>query len=998
MSTPCDQLSRFADGDLPLEESQEFARHLAQCEKCQEALTGVLQLDQMGRRYIERHGPVKIPWHVVPRNRWRVAALATACAVVGLLFVLHVPGVGSLREEPSLWAGTQRTLDARVTYPAADRYRRPSQVMMGEGSAPRAPGALLQVLTELDKRGDLAQLAAAYLAGGNPEPDNAIHRLEQMRSEQQGDVADVLSDLGAAHYAAAKLRSGSWALRELREALGLLNQSLMRKPGHIQALWNRALVYRELGLPLLAMQSLAEVEQRETDPGWLRETRERKERLSRALDGKERWRAADDAGDALARNLPGAMAGALEYVDMPQMRRDFYHAIRTRTSREEVLALKPLAEALEQGSGPSTVLVDYVQEISGHDFSRRAPLARDYARLLNLPPGNQERDALLKELSNADEKDIALGALLLEDWPADSGAIDTLLQRASESQDPWFAVLALQTEAKRFWKKDRYDLALPKLEEALKQCTQGSLIYRCIDVRNDLAHVTTWLFRLDEAEAHAREGLALARRREQWNQERMLLETLGNVSRNAADVVLAHAYFEEALLMQQGGNPSARNIHQNFAHLAIQSLRLNDARSELDQSMALGRLTLHGVAALVDVARTRRSPGDEPMVRAVLDAEKTYTAGQRAFVKFLRGRFLLEVDPAAGREWLNQAITEATSAEAVARTEDWTDITAQHARAYSFTSLIFDDARRGDFASALTRFGSERGFTPPDRCVLGLTEDTERSLLVARGANGQLLNVYTPVRTDRFTVVSMEGVVPRSMLEALEACATVDVLARPPLQGRAGLLPATMAWRYRTLASPRQPPDGRRTHLVVNDVRYEERRNEASLKWTANIAPDEDGRFLKGTDATPGHVLAQMPAAAEIDLATHGKVAPGSRATYLLLAPGADGVDTLFEERIRKLKLLNAPLVILAACEAARGTAALHEPGSLPNAFLAAGARGVVAATQSIPDEDSSEFFGSVRDHVRSGASLSAAVRDVRLQWLQRSGDLDWVNGVLVFE
>ncbi|MCY1040640.1 CHAT domain-containing protein [Corallococcus sp. bb12-1] len=997
MSTPCDQLSRFADGDLPLEESQEFARHLAQCEKCQEALTGILQLDQMGRRFIERHGPVEILWHVVPRNRWRVAALAAACAVVGLLLVLRVPGAGSLREEPSLWAGTQRTLDARVTYPAADRYRRPSQVMMGEEAAPRVPGALRQVLTELDNRGDLTQLAAAYLAGGNPEPLNAIPSLEQMLQAQKGDAADVLSDLGAAHYAAAKSQSGVVALRELREALGLLNQALMRNPGHVQALWNRALVHRQLGLPLLAMQSFAEVERRETDLGWLREARERKDRLSGALTRKKRWRAADDAGDALARNMPGAMAGALEYADMPQMRRDFYHAVRTRISREEVLALNPLAEALDQGSGTSTVLVDYVQEVSGHDFSRRAPLALDYARLLNLSPGNPERDALLQKLSNAAEKDIALGALLLEDWPADSNAVDTLIRRATGNNDPWFSVLALQTEAKRFWRRDRYDLALPKLEEALRQCAQSNLTYRCIEVRNDLAHVTAWLFRLDEAETHAREGLALAQLRGQWNQERMLLETLGNVSRNAADVVLAHAYFEEALLMQ-GGNPSARNVHQNFAHLAIQSLDLDEARSELEQSMALGRLTLHGVAALVDVARTRRAPGDEPMVRAVLDAEKTYTAGQRAFVKFLRGRFLLEVDPDAGREWLSQAITEATSAEVAARAEDWTDITAQHARAYSFTSLIFDDAHRGDFESALTRFGAERGFEPPDRCVLGLTEDTERSLLVARGANGQMLQVYTPVRAARFPAAGMGDVVPRDMLEALAPCATVDVLARPPLQGRAGLLPATMAWRYRTLATARQPPQGRRTHLVVNDVRYDDRRNEASLKWTANIAPDEDGRFLKGMDATPGSVLAQMPDAGEIDLATHGKVAPGSRATYLLLAPGADGVDTLFEERIRKVKLLKAPLVILAACEAARGTAALHEPGSLPNAFLAAGARGVVAATQNIPDEDSSEFFGSVRDHVRSGASLSAAVRDVRLQWLKRSGASGWVNGVLVFE
>ncbi|MDC0712680.1 CHAT domain-containing protein [Stigmatella sp. ncwal1] len=755
-------------------------------------------------------------------------------------------------------------------------------------------------------------------------------------------------------------------------------------------------MYRDLGLPLLAMQDLALLEQHETDPGWLREARERRDRLAGVLARKARWDAADRAGDALVKNVPGAVEGALEYADMPMMRRDFYHAIRTRTSRSEVLALKPLAEALDRGSGQISVLANYVQEVSSHDFSRRAPLAQDYGQLLTQKMSDADKDALLQNFLGSGEGDIALGALLLVDRPPDSEYVSELINRAIASKDPWFKVLALQKTAKRLWQKDRYDLALPKLEEALKLCTQDNLIYRCIEVRNDLAYVTAWLFRLDEAESDAREGLAQARQRGQWDQERMLLETLGSISRNAADVTLAHAYLEEALLMA-GGRSSARNIHQNFAHLAIQSLELDEARAELDQALALDRLTMHGIAALADVARTRRAPGDEQMVRAVLESEPTYTAGQRAFVKFLRGRFFLEVDPTAGRELLNQAITEAMNAEAAARAEDWTDITAQHARAYSFTSLIFDDARRGDFGSALTRFGTERGFSPPDRCVLGLTEDTERSLLVARGANGQLVKDYSPLRTARFPM-DMEGVVPPDMLKALEACDSVDVLARPPLQGRARLLPATMAWRYRTQGTARQPPAGKRAHLVVNDVRYDERRNETPLKWIARIASDEDGKVLSGMDATPSRVLAEMSAAAEIDLATHGKVALGSRVTYLLLAPGLDGTDTLFEERIRKLKLPNAPLVILAACEAAQGTAALHEPGSLPNAFMAAGARGVVAATLSIPDEDSSEFFGRVRDRVRSGVALSIAVRDERLEWQQRSGDTDWVNGILVFE
>uniref|UniRef100_UPI0037870BCF Antisigma factor DdvA n=1 Tax=Myxococcus xanthus TaxID=34 RepID=UPI0037870BCF len=68
-SSPCDQLQSFADGDLPPMEAQAFGQHLADCEKCQVELTRLLQLDQLGRGYIERHGPVDIPWHALPRNR-----------------------------------------------------------------------------------------------------------------------------------------------------------------------------------------------------------------------------------------------------------------------------------------------------------------------------------------------------------------------------------------------------------------------------------------------------------------------------------------------------------------------------------------------------------------------------------------------------------------------------------------------------------------------------------------------------------------------------------------------------------------------------------------------------------------------------------------------------------------------------------------------------------------------------------------------------------------
>ncbi|WNZ62083.1 CHAT domain-containing protein [Myxococcus sp. MxC21-1] len=971
-------------------EAQAFGQHLADCEKCQVELTRLLQLDQLGRGYIERHGPVDIPWHALPRNRWMAGGFALA-SMVAVAFIL----LGTLRPQapralPELWAQPQRTLEARVTYLAADRYRRPPQVMMGGAAARSGPNRSLALLSELEKRGDLHQLAVAYLATGVPEPSSAKAILEGMRGDLRWQSADVLCDLGVAHYVASKPLDAARATEELREALRLFDTVLAMQPGHVQALWNRSLVYRDLGLPLSAMKDLTEFEHRETDEGWRSEARDRRARLSSTLRRKERWLAADQTGADLINRGAQELARALTFVDVPLLRRDFYHAVRARTSSTDVLALLPLAERLDASVGSGTVLADYVHQVAARDFSRRAPLAEQYARLISGRIPESEQDVLLQRFLTSDETDLALGALahVMQRLPAYASE---LVRRTQHDEDPWFRVLGLQAQAMLERQQEHYKEALAPLEQALDICRRERLVYRCIFIENDLSHVKSWLFRVNAAAQHARDGLALARPN-QWDLEGVMLQALGNVARQAADVTLGRAYYGEALLMAEGDKWSTRNIHQNLAHLAIWALELDEARASLDRAMDTGLpLTQHGVAALVDVARTRRSPRDALMVEQALAREPGNTPGQRAYAKFLHGRFLVEVDPARGRMLLDEAIRQAEALPL-------DGVSAAHARAYSYTSLIFADADTGDFIAALARFGAELGFETPARCVLGLTADTERSLLVARGAQGQLLSAYVPLRSSRFEAASMEGAVPPEMLAALQSCTLVDVLARPPLQGRSGLLPPGIAWRYRTRAAAPPPPAGPGTHLVVNEVRYSEERNEVPLQWLPRTAPGAEARFLRDLAATPTQVLEAISTATEIDLATHGKVDPDSNFAYLLLAPGADGRDTLFEDSIRASQLTGAPLVVLAACEGGRPNAALHRAGSLPSAFLAAGARAVLAATHPIPDLDSSAFFGAVRDRVLAGASLAVAVRDERLQWLSAGGDSEWVNAVLVFE
>ncbi|HLL82632.1 MAG TPA: CHAT domain-containing protein, partial [Longimicrobium sp.] len=352
----------------------------------------------------------------------------------------------------------------------------------------------------------------------------------------------------------------------------------------------------------------------------------------------------------------------------------------------------------------------------------------------------------------------------------------------------------------------------------------------------------------------------------------------------------------------------------------------------------------------------------------------------------------VDQDRAKGRGLLRDSIREAEGA-------DTHDEDARHARTYSYTSLILDAAKEGDYDGALRLFGQELGFDAPDRCVLALTEDTERVLLVARGADGGTLGHYEGARSRRLRE-ELTGVVPARMLAALGGCEQVRVLARAPLQGRSGLLPEGFAWSYWTRSEQPKPVVARPVHLVVTDVAYDVARKLKPLSWTPSFGPAEQRRVLRGAEATPSRVLGEMVEATEIDLATHGLISPVSDASYLVLAKesGPNGTDELRSRFIREAKLKGAPLVLLAACNAGRAAPVLREPVSLSNAFLEAGARAVISATKPIPDQESSTFFAGLRERLRAGASPAAALRDERQVWMQQGRGTGWIESVLLFE
>src|SRR5262249_4226852 len=131
--------------------------------------------------------------------------------------------------------------------------------------APRDAIAL-STLARLEQRGDLEGVAAGYLLLGDAA--RAAAYLE--RAPASADVA--------ADRALVMLTTGAPA-----DALVALDAVLDKAPRHPQALWNRALALRDLGLVRMASDAFAAAAAL-GEPGWADEARERARALGEQAD------------------------------------------------------------------------------------------------------------------------------------------------------------------------------------------------------------------------------------------------------------------------------------------------------------------------------------------------------------------------------------------------------------------------------------------------------------------------------------------------------------------------------------------------------------------------------------------------------------------------------------------------------------------------------------------------------------------------------------------
>jgi hypothetical protein len=1059
--SPCDNLISFVDGQLDADDAEAFREHLRTCETCQDNLIEAVQLSAHlstlppptsstwvpappppqaerpstvdGREphasiamnpsgggtvapvipireaIVDRTAGTVDTTHTRPTPAgWRRAvgwstafAAVIAATVAGWQHHRATPRI-SAPGNPTpvdVFAGLEsRPYEIRLAYPGAAARRPVRDAMLGSGPAARANAIPLDAVAALQKRGDQHGVSIAYLWNGSKPNDvyrmlNAIEPTESARSDRAA-MAVLTTDAANAEPVLAELES----LRHSKD-------SVVARA----ARWNHALALARLDLPLAAAQAFRDIAD-EQEAGWAEEAARRAEQQSRrGEDLRAKWKRACEAGEALLEaGTPVPRALVSEFPGV--LRAYFYNAVRTAPSVERVRALAPMAAQLDQldDAGPH-ILTDYVQRVARLDFARRAPLTAGYAALLR---GAAVPDPIAARLTTETDDDsiadIVMGAMVERDVQGEviTGHRRWFQRRVSQYKDPWFQLVLSRAEVDvekigdGRGKAGNLYRAQTILHEARELCTPA-LRYQCLELDRYLGELYADLHQVPASLRLLRRTVADARAAGEWGRYQDSLMELADVERFHGATATVRAYASELLLMPKPCK-GYKLIYRRLAGAAILDTDGRAARDYLARAMALpcARTDLPAAIYFSDIATLDPRPDDLAQLQRMLDtlpAMSKATAANQALTAALEGRVAIatERDRAGGVALLEKAIAAADARRG--------DAIAEKARAAAYNMLAFDAAHGNDLTGALDLVARDLRRTPPSDCSVAMAAEGKRAVIVVRDAGGKDRGRYFPERLRQDGALS----VPPDLAQGLAGCQRVGVMASAALQGQ----PAELAWSYMAqaverVAASNPPPDERHTLIVTNVTPppYLE------LQPLSTQPPDGvSATTLSGAAATPTRVLTAMVDATEIQFHTHALLDVGvSDASHLVLSPEepmgstpagrADPPYALTAEAIRGARLHRRPIVVLEACHSAVGARYEHEPWSLPDAFLAAGARGVFAAATEIPDVASGQFFAGVLARVRDGAAPAVALRDERISALRKDPHNLWVASVILFE
>jgi hypothetical protein len=966
----CGKADAYVEGLLSPSEEQAFLAHLTGCARCQLDLEEDTQL-----RAIEDQVRLSPEPQVLRPRHWRrwvpVAALsAMAAAAVLLVYLASRP-----REPQQLLALAElRSIEGRLSYPGADRYRpyKANRGETGDASDITPP----EKIAELSQQGDTHGVASAYLLAGDRG-----HAVEYLK--RTPNSPDVNSD-----RALLKLLDG-----QPEEALVILDEVLHRVPNHPQALWNRGLALRDLELPLAAAESFTRVAQ--ADPEWREEAQARANTLREQSTGpKAAWLEARAAGDKMVDGGPPLSPEVARRF--PGMTRVFFHqALRLAPSRERLDELKPLAQELDRTLG-TTELSAALTRAASWPFEARRPLLGDYLDFVRHRSKLDDAGWLrwLDHARKAGADDLILGAIV--HTRRTERHLDELRRAAQADGTAWTLMYARTEEAKALLRTGEQARGEQLLHDLLQQCDSTLVAYRCMMVEIELTKLNLSAHRLQAAKVHAEAALERARGENEWGNMEWLAGQIAEVERLRHRFALARAYYEEAIL---GGSEEqcapARDTRLSLAGLYVSEGRPDDARREAAAAPTCpSPLSLTGLIVHLDLYRMGVPVLSEEALRQQIDdlrSRRGVSKGERLYADWAEARLVIDSNPARGEELLRAVVQEAARLPG--------DVLAAKARSYAYTMLLVDAARRGAYDRMAPLLAEEMGGgEAAGTCQVAIARDDLRLAVAVRGPSGTVEGAYNEHALPQHGA----SLIPSRLQQVLAGCATIQVLAQPPLTGTPRLLPPTLAWSYDVaLGTQRPEPTGEPRRVIVTG---------AKAPQTLKLPPLADWEFpegsggpqvtrLHGNEANPRRVLAEIADATELQFHVHAITDTTlSDAPVLALSPGGDGKWALTAEAIRANPLQRHPLVLLANCRSGDLADWMHEAWGLPTAFLQAGASTVVASSVDVPDREAVRFFDAVVARIRVGEAPASAVAAERRAWLEREPEESWVADVLVFE
>lgn len=882
--------------------------------------------------------------HRPPARRWPwLLAAGMSCAAAVAAAVAIVRANDAPRAAGSIELPAERALEARFTGPRFAPYRPYRSLRGGSGSG----GISLAALAQLEQRHELPDLVAALAATGN------VVRATEIAG-------------GLPYSAAAESDRAALALAagDAEQALDHAYSAIALDPALATGWWNLGLAARQQHLIRVARNAFQQVAQR-GEPGWADEARDEIAALERELAPELAY--ADFMKRATAMIAGGPIVSVEDVRRFPAFARvHVLDAIRVAPA-PRLLELRPLARELDALSGTQTMTA--MLDRAAADPALRARFADRYRAVLAGALGSDEVRELIADLRRAGPAvdDIRIGTIIA------ANQVDTYLDDVSKLatawHDPWFELSAERVRIMISY--PRTDLrAIPAYTAALAACTTDAWNLRCGQLAQKLAQKLFDIGRTREAEHWTRRALDWYQRGMTPTFIHIAQALLGDIHRHLGRSALARAELEEVTLATETTSCALRR-HASIVLAAVHQERceLAAVRERLPEPVApAGCETTFEVQALgtaVDLARLTGNADDIARAKQWIDAVGDPTDADRdGFALVGRVRLTRGEGRSASAEleaWL--------AAHPAVHADAWRAGT----RSWAFTTLLADAGAQHDWAKVLELAATEHPGGARAECTVVFSLDDRRLTIAARTPD-ETIGVQKTLGARELDTASST---PASITSALARCRGIAVDARPPLHGRADLLPAELPWFFTGDAPPVAAPAKPWRAVEITSPRPP----DSSLPPLPDPGPSSAhfDRSLAGADASPSHVLAAIADATYVEVHAHGIVSTAEDdAAFLALSPDADGTYTLHAATLRKTKLARAPIVVLAACRAAAVAAYYQTRWSLPDAFLAAGAHAVVAADVPIPDAEARGLFDELHRRIDAGEPVPDALAAIR--------------------